>query len=53
MNWNNYTFLLNHEEHFIEFNSNILETNLIQQFSINNENKNLQTSRFFGVKCIN
>lgn len=32
MNWNFFSFFLLHEESFIEFNSNILETNLINIF---------------------
>ena len=32
MNWNLFSFFLNNEESFIEFNTNILETNIINIF---------------------
>ena len=32
MNWNLFSFFLNSEESFIEFNTNILETNIINIF---------------------
>ena len=32
MNWNLFSFFLNNEEFFIEFNTNILETNIINIF---------------------